>query len=108
MKKFILGSLIAAMSVGAGSAKDRVTHDSNFTNTETILHVWSWNFPTIAENMKTISESGFTIIQTSPVQACYSPEGGNKKLFDDKEGNWYHYYQPTDWTIGNNIVGTRE
>lgn len=87
---------------------DRMTHDPNSTNTETILHVWSWNFPTIAENMKQISDAGFTMIQTSPVNACFSPEGGNVKILDEKEGNWYHYYQPTDWTIGNNIVGTEE
>ena len=85
---------------------DRMTHDPNATNTETILHVWSWNFPTIAENMKQISDAGFTMLQTSPVNACFSPEGGNVKILDEKEGNWYHYYQPTDWTIGNNIVGT--
>ena len=87
---------------------DRMSHDSNATNTETILHVWSWNFPTIAENMKQIADAGFTMIQTSPVNACFSPEGGNVKIFDEKEGNWYHYYQPTDWTIGNNIVGTED
>ena len=87
---------------------DRMQHDPNFTNTETILHVWSWNFPTIAENMKQIADAGFTMIQTSPVNACFSPEGGNIKILDEKEGNWYHYYQPTDWTIGNNILGTEE
>ena len=87
---------------------DRMQHDPNFTNTETILHVWSWNFPTIAENMKQIADAGFTMIQTSPVNACFSPEGGNIKILDEKEGNWYNYYQPTDWTIGNNILGTEE
>ena len=87
---------------------DRMVHDPNYTNTETILHVWSWNFPTITENMKQIADAGFTMIQTSPVNACFSPEGGNIKILDEKEGNWYHYYQPTDWTIGNNIVGTEE
>ena len=87
---------------------DRMTHDPNATNTETILHVWSWNFPTIADNMKQIADSGYTMIQTSPVNACFSPEGANIKILDEKEGNWYHYYQPTDWTIGNNIVGTEE
>ena len=46
---------------------DRMTHDPNYTNTETILHVWSWNFPTITENMKQIADAGFTMIQTSPV-----------------------------------------
>jgi alpha-amylase len=87
---------------------DRMTHDPNYTNTETILHVWSWNFNTIAENMKLIKESGFTMLQTSPVNACFSPEGANIKILDKEQGNWYHYYQPTDWTIGNNILGTEQ
>ena len=97
-----------ASKEGTSDFVDRMTHDPEATNTETILHVWSWNFPTIAENMEQIAEAGFTMIQTSPVNACFSPEGGNIKILDEKEGNWYHYYQPTDWTIGNNIVGTEE
>lgn len=109
-----LPSIIACLALAACTSQtttgltDRMTHDSNSTNTETILHVWSWNFPTIAENMKKIADAGFTMIQTSPVNACFSPEGGNIKIFDEKEGNWYHYYQPTDWTIGNNIVGSEQ
>lgn len=100
-------SLFLAFPMGA---KDRVTHNPDATNTETILHAWSWNFPTIAENMALIAKSGYTMVQTSPVQHCYDPYGSTKKLFDQegKEGNWYYYYQPTDWKIGNNIVGTRE
>ena len=108
-------TFLACLSLAACTAQtvsektvDRMVHDPNYTNTETILHVWSWNFPTITENMKQIAEAGFTMIQTSPVNACFSPEGGNIKILDEKEGNWYHYYQPTDWTIGNNIVGTEE
>ena len=100
--------LAACTSQTTCNVVDRMTHDPNATNTETILHVWSWNFPTIAVNMKQIADAGFTMLQTSPVNACFSPEGGNIKILDDKEGNWYHYYQPTDWTIGNNIVGTEE
>lgn len=34
------------------AAKDRMTHDPKATNSETILHAWSWNFPTIGKNMK--------------------------------------------------------
>lgn len=107
-------SIIACLGLAAcatqttTSTVDRMTHDPDYTNTESILHVWSWNFPTIANNMKQIADAGFTMLQTSPVNACFSPEGGNVKIFDQKEGNWYHYYQPTDWTIGNNIVGTEE
>ena len=100
--------LAACTSLPSVNVVDRMTHDPNATNTETILHVWSWNFPTIAENMKQIADAGFTMLQTSPVNACFSPEGGNVKILDAEEGNWYHYYQPTDWTIGNNIVGTEE
>ncbi len=111
MKKLIAGALcLAAVAPASTMAKDRITHNPDATNTETILHVWSWNFPEIASNMKQIADAGFTMIQTSPVQACYSPEGGNKKIFDATggEGNWYHYYQPVDWKIGNNIVGSRD
>lgn len=101
-------ALTACASQPATDMVDRMTHDPDYTNTETILHVWSWNFPTIAENMRQIADAGFTMLQTSPVNACFSPEGGNIKILDEKEGNWYHYYQPTDWTIGNNILGTEE
>lgn len=101
---------LAALAAIPATAKDRVTHNPDVTNTETILHAWSWNFPVIAENMKNIADAGYTMVQTSPVQHCYSPEGSCKKIFDDNvaEGNWYYYYQPTDWKIGNNIVGSRE
>ena len=105
--------LIACLSLAAcasdtTSKVDRMTHDPNATNTETILHVWSWSFNTIADNMKQIADAGYTMLQTSPVNACFSPEGGNVKLLDEKEGNWYHYYQPTDWTVGNNMLGTED
>lgn len=100
--------ILACTSQTENKSVDRMTHNPDCTNTETILHVWSWNFPTIAGNMKQIADAGFTMLQTSPVNACFSPEGGNIKIFDEKEGNWYHYYQPTDWTIGNNILGTEE
>ncbi|WP_301073577.1 alpha-amylase family glycosyl hydrolase [Turicimonas muris] len=87
-----------------------MTINPDATNTETILHAWSWNFPEISKNMKKIADSGFTMVQTSPVQHCFQPEGSGKKIFDDNvtEGNWYYYYQPTDWKIGNNIVGTKQ
>ncbi len=96
---------LAASAVGA---KDRITRNPEATNEESILHAWSWNFPAIAENMHRIADAGFTMVQTSPVQQCFQPEGSGKKLFDEKEGNWYYYYQPTDWKIGNYILGSRE
>lgn len=110
MKKIIAIATLAAITAPGITAKDRVTHNPDAVNTETILHAWSWNFPSIAKNMKRIADAGFTMVQTSPVQQCYNPEGSSKKLFDPDvtEGNWYYYYQPTDWKIGNQIVGSRE
>ena len=86
-----LFSIIACLCLAACASTttykpvDRMTHDPEFTNTEAILHVWSWNFPTIAENMKQIADAGFSMIQTSPVNACFSPEGGNIRILDEKE-----------------------
>lgn len=110
MKKIAL-TLGLIMSIPAISmAKDRVTHNPDATNTGTILHAWNWSFPTLASNMKRIADAGFTMVQTVPVQHCYNPEGSGKKIFDEDvtEGNWYYYYQPTDWKIGNQIVGSKE
>ena len=109
MNRFIAGAL-GIICVSTLAAKNPLIHDPKVTNDETILHVWSWNFPTIAENMKKIADAGFSMIQTSPVQQSYSPEGSGKLIFDDNvtEGNWYYYYQPTDWKIGNNILGSRD
>lgn len=84
--------------------------DVHPSGTEAILHAWSWNFKNIAENMKKIADAGYSMVQTSPVQQCWNPEGSKGMLFSDneKEGQWYFYYQPTDWKIGNHIVGSRE
>ena len=79
---------------------------------EVILHAWSWSFNTIADNMKLISEAGYDYVQTSPAQACFIGEDGGHALFsqpgDSVKGKWYYYYQPTDWTIGNYLLGSRE
>lgn len=101
---------VALQFINVGYSSDRITHNPNVTNTGTIMHAWSWSFPEIARNMKNIADAGFTMVQTSPVQECFFPEGSGKKIFDENvtEGNWYYYYQPTDWKIGNQIVGTRE
>lgn len=110
MRNVIIAMGVLATTAMPAVAKDRVTHNPDQTNTESILHVWSWSFPEIARSMRQIKDAGFTMIQTSPVQHCYNPEGSGKLIFDDnvKEGNWYYYYQPTDWKIGNQILGTKE
>lgn len=79
------------------------------TNDEVILHAWCWSFDTIRENLPDIAQAGYTIVQTSPAQHCitgtWDDEGGNQ-LFGN--GRWYYHYQPTDWKIGNQHVGSAE
>ncbi len=110
MNKILAAAACGAIMASPAFAKDRVTHNPDAYNTGTILHAWSWNFPEIAKNMQKIADAGFTMVQTSPVQECFFPEGSSKKLFDAEgnEGQWYYYYQPTAWKIGNQIVGSRE
>lgn len=71
-----------------------------------ILHCFSWSFNTIAESMEDIAMAGYSAIQTSPINACYDGGTGGMELFGD--GKWYYHYQPTDWTIGNYQLGTKE
>ena len=97
MKKsaIIAASLIAAASVGASPRHGYV----NGTNTNVILHAWSWSFNTIADNMKNIADAGYDFVQTSPANTCFIGEGGGKALYsmpgDSVSGKWYYYYQPT-------------
>lgn len=100
--------ILAAAALAAGSATARETAPQD----RTILHAWSWSLDTIAANMHRIADAGFDFVQTSPVQACYIGDGGGMALFsepgDSIQGKWYYYYQPTDWTIGNYMLGTRD
>lgn len=110
MKK-ILTVTFAALLAAAASAYPRHGH-VNGTNTNVILHAWSWDFNTIADNMKLIAESGYDFVQTSPANTCFVGEGGGKALYsqpgDSITGKWYYYYQPTDWKVGNYLLGTRD
>ncbi len=103
----LMAALIAAAPIaGAVNPAGAPTED------EVILHAWSWSLDTIAANMADIAAAGYQYVQTSPVQACYVGDGGGMALFseegDSVMGKWYYYYQPTDWTIGNYMLGTRD
>ncbi len=107
--KLIKLSLATAVLLGctmASHAREAAPQD------RVILHAWSWSLDTIAANMKQIADAGFDFVQTSPVQACYIGDNGGMALFsepgDSIQGKWYYYYQPTDWTIGNYMLGTRD
>ncbi len=71
-----------------------------------ILHCFSWDFETIKNSMADIAAAGFTSLQTSPINECLEGEDGGMQLYG--MGKWYYHYQPTDWTIGNYQLGTKE
>ncbi|MDE6210026.1 MAG: starch-binding protein [Lachnospiraceae bacterium] len=71
-----------------------------------ILHCFSWSFNAISESLEDIAMAGFSAIQTSPINACYDGGDAGNELFGS--GKWYYHYQPTDWTIGNYQLGTKE
>ena len=66
----------------------------------TILQAWNWSFNNIKNNMKSIAEAGYTSVQVSPIQGTKE----NTKTTD----HWWLLYQPTNFTIGNVQLGTRD
>lgn len=87
------------------------TQNVNYGLTENIedgaiLHAWCWSFNTIKESMADIAAAGYSTIQTSPINECL--EGANGGMQISGKGKWYYHYQPTDWTIGNYQLGTKE
>lgn len=71
-----------------------------------ILHCFAWSFKTIEESMEDIAMAGYSTIQTSPINECYDGGEAGMELFG--QGKWFYHYQPTDWTIGNYQLGTKD
>lgn len=103
---------LGAFALGSCNPIAKVENPGEPTEDDVILHAWTWSFDTIAANMKNIADAGYAYVQTSPAQACYIGEGGGMALYSEPDdtlrGKWYYYYQPTDWTIGNYMLGTRD
>ena len=95
----------------SSDTKDDSNSDKSFGLTKktadgTILQCFSWSFNTIKDSLEDIALAGYSTIQTSPVNACYN--GGDSGIDLNGSGKWYYHYQPTDWTIGNYQLGTKE
>ena len=64
----------------------------------TILHCFDWKYTDIMAELPNIKAAGFTSVQTSPAQ----PGGGvNNNI-------WYYLYQPLDFKVATNDLGTKE
>lgn len=111
MKKTCFIALTSAVAIASSCTPSNDTANVE-TNDDVILHAWSWSFNTIADNMKDIADAGYAYVQTSPANTCFVGEDGGMALYsqpgDSVKGKWYYYYQPTDWKIGNYLLGTRD
>lgn len=107
MKHLFYLPLLAIIFLTSCAQKESIAKEP--TNDDIILHAWTWSFNTIKENLKDISDAGYTIIQTSPIQNCVTIEKGAESGMELMgKGRWYYYYQPIEWTIGNYMLGTRD
>lgn len=98
-------------SAGAATAPKQEVSAKSYNLAPTIregaiLHAWCWSFNTIKENLELIAESGYTAIQTSPINEVKVGDNGGMQLYG--RGKWYYQYQPTNYTIGNYQLGTLE
>lgn len=90
----VLRTTKAATTVESGPTKNM--------SDGSILHAWCWSFNTIKENMELIAESGYTSIQTSPINNIASSNDNNLQFTDQ----WWYQYQPIDYQIGNYQLGS--
>lgn len=107
----VLSSLWFSTTAGAAPSESNVASAQSYNLPDkiedgAILHCWTWNFKNIKANLPQIAQAGFKAIQTSPINAVKIGDGGKMSLKSTNKGNWWYQYQPTDYTIGNYMLGT--
>lgn len=114
MKKILLLLMLLFSIIGLTSCDDEkeysdhlyLTGDYNLAKNISdgvILHAWNWSYNTIKENLENIAESGFSAVQTSPVQQPKQYNGSTSVM-----NTWWKLYQPVSFTIGNAWLGSKE
>ncbi|MBQ7504899.1 MAG: hypothetical protein IJT79_06255 [Ruminococcus sp.] len=84
---------IGAVQATAASTEKKSTGNSN--TGELVLKAWNWPISVIEDNLDEIADAGFTVIETSAVNGIV---GSGNSVTD-----WYQFYQPTNYSIGNKI-----
>ena len=67
---------------------------------QVILHCWNWPFSKIMSELDNIAAAGYTAVQTCPITGIV----GNGET---AVSEWYQFYQPTNYKIGNKL-GTED
>ena len=83
--------LSAGVSVSAQQTDAAETGLTRSCQDGNILQCFNWTLSQIKEELPNIAKAGFTCVQTSPLQA------------HDGRNQWYWLYQPTGFTIGNEL-----
>lgn len=94
-------SCFAGMSLSTAFAAGNTKYSSE----EVILHCWNWPVSVIRDKLNDIKEAGYTAIQTSPINGIV---GSGNSTADNTVSNWYQFYQPKNYTIGNKICTQAE
>ncbi len=113
-----MSAVLVAGAMFTGCSNDKDSNNKNESKSEVdyglteniedgaILQCFCWSFNTISDSMEDIARAGYSAIQTSPANECIVGGNGGMELMG--QGKWYYHYQPTDWTIGNYQLGTKE
>lgn len=84
---FLLSHVFSVVAANAYGLPDNIQQGN-------ILHCFNWTYNQIKEELPNIAEAGFVAVQTSPAQNA----GG---------GSWYMLYQPYEFEIDTNPLGTK-
>lgn len=109
----LISCSILNLSSCSASPKNADSTNTNYKLAENIkdgaiLHCFCWDFKTIENSLEDIASAGYSAIQTSPINECLKGENGGMSLYSLGNGKWYYHFQPTDYTIGNYQLGTRD
>ena len=85
-----VGFTVSAQDVGTASTAEDYGLPQNCKDGN-ILHCFNWTLSQIKAELPNIAAAGFTSVQTSPLQ----PHDGSS--------HWYWLYQPTKFTVGNEL-----
>ena len=85
-----VGFTVSAQDVDAASTAEDYGLPQNCKDGN-ILHCFNWTLSQIKAELPNIAAAGFTSVQTSPLQ----PHDGSS--------HWYWLYQPTKFTVGNEL-----
>ena len=100
---FVIPSAFSAENVDIADTSVNTAADYDLTNdiqTGNILHAFNWRMSDLVKYAPEIAAAGYSTVQISPIQKTKVTANDGSYATD-----WWSFYQPTDFTIGN-ALGT--